>query len=132
MWFGCLGARSKAGGFGWWKIFARACHLGSLGMIAWVVVLHWLRVCDYPCWYSVSYQQTFYIFFVRMRFSNCFVYNCLCALSGTKKMFIVISGFACAYKCIFLVIIFNFLSFFREKQERECSALFSLAEKVIC
>ena len=47
-------------------------------------------------------------------------------------MFIVISGFACAYKCIFLVIIFNFLSFFREKQETECSALFSLAEKVIC
>ena len=31
------------------KIFAKAGDLGSLGMIAWVVVLHWVRVCDYSC-----------------------------------------------------------------------------------
>ena len=31
------------------KIFAKACVLGSIGMIMWVVVLHWLRVCDYSC-----------------------------------------------------------------------------------
>ena len=30
-----------------YKIFAKACDLGSLGMIVWVVVLHWVRVCDY-------------------------------------------------------------------------------------
>ena len=29
------------------KIFAKASDLGSLGMIIWVVVLHWVRVCDY-------------------------------------------------------------------------------------
>ena len=31
------------------KIFAKACDLGSLGMVAWVVFLHWMRVCDYFC-----------------------------------------------------------------------------------
>ena len=31
------------------KIFAKACDLDSLGMIMWVVVLHWVRVCNYPC-----------------------------------------------------------------------------------
>ena len=36
-------------GFGWCKMFGKACDLGSLDMIAWVVVLHWLRVCDYSC-----------------------------------------------------------------------------------
>ena len=36
-------------GFGWCKSFAKACDLGSLGVIAWVVVLIWLRVCDYSC-----------------------------------------------------------------------------------
>ena len=23
--------------------------LGSIGMIMWVVVLHWVRICDYSC-----------------------------------------------------------------------------------
>ena len=27
----------------------KACDLGSIGMIMWVVVLHWVRVCDYSC-----------------------------------------------------------------------------------
>ena len=31
------------------KIFAKACDLGSIGMIMWVVVLHWVRVYDYSC-----------------------------------------------------------------------------------
>ena len=30
-----------------YKIFTKACDLGTLGMITWVVVLHWVRVCDY-------------------------------------------------------------------------------------
>ena len=30
-----------------YKIFAKACDLGSIGMIMWVVVLHWVRVCVY-------------------------------------------------------------------------------------
>ena len=30
-----------------YKIFTKACDLGSLGMITWVVVLQWVRVCDY-------------------------------------------------------------------------------------
>ena len=42
-------------------------------------------------------------FHVRIRFSISFVYNFLCALChGTKKvliLIIVISGFACIYKC---------------------------------
>ena len=37
------------GGFGWFKIFAKACDLVSLGIIAWMVALHWSRVCDYSC-----------------------------------------------------------------------------------
>ena len=63
------------------------CHFGTLGMIACVVVLYWLRVCDYSFCYFVSYHQTIFIYsyFVGMRFSNCFVYNCLCALSWDKK-----------------------------------------------
>ena len=85
------------------------CHFGNLGMIACVVVLYWLRVCDYFFCYFVSYQQTVFIYssFVWMRFSNCFVYNCLCALSWDKKMLIVISGFACIYKCIYFKILFS-------------------------
>ena len=32
------------------KIFAKACGLGSLEMItSWVVVLYWVKVCDYSC-----------------------------------------------------------------------------------
>ena len=27
----------------------KACDLGSIGMIMWVVLLHWVRVCDYSC-----------------------------------------------------------------------------------
>ena len=34
-------------GFVGYKIFAKACDLGSIAMIMWVVVLHWVRVCDY-------------------------------------------------------------------------------------
>ena len=30
-------------------------------MIAWVVVLHWLGICDYSFGYSVYYQQTVFI-----------------------------------------------------------------------
>ena len=44
-------------------------------------------------------------------------------------MLIVISGFTCIYKWIFLIIIFNLSSFFREKRGKECSALLSLAKK---
>ena len=31
------------------KIFAKACDLDSLGMMVWLVVLRWVRVCDYSC-----------------------------------------------------------------------------------
>ena len=41
------GARCK--GLVGCKIFAKACDLCSLGMIALVIVLHWVRVCDYSC-----------------------------------------------------------------------------------
>ena len=42
-------------------------------------------------------------------FSVCFVYSCFCVLCHwTKKMLIVISGFAFIYKYIFLVKISNF------------------------
>ena len=115
------------------KIFVKACDLGILGMIAWVVVLHCLRVCDYSCWYSVCYRQTVFIVslcgcvFLIVLFITPFV---LC--HGTKKMLIVISGFACISKCMFLIIIFNFSPFFHEKQEKVCSALLSSAEKLIC
>ena len=51
----------------------------------------------------------FHSFFVWLRFCISFVDNCLCALChGTKKMLIFINGFAFIYKCIFLVIIFEF------------------------
>ena len=39
------------------KIFAEACDLNSLGTIPWVVVLLWVRVCDYSYGQSVCYQQ---------------------------------------------------------------------------
>ena len=97
-------------------------------MIAWVVVLHW-RVCDYSFCYSVCYQQTVVIvslcgcIFPIVLFITVFV---LC--HGTKKMLIVISGFACIYKCIFLIFIFNLSSFFREKPGKVCSALLSVAK----
>ena len=41
-----------------WKIFAKAGGVHSLGMLAGVVVLHWVRVWDYSSWYFVYYQQT--------------------------------------------------------------------------
>ena len=44
-----MGARSKMGRFGWSKFFVKACGLGSLRITAWVVVLQWLRACDYSC-----------------------------------------------------------------------------------
>ena len=31
------------------KIFVKACDLCSLGMLTWVIVLHWVRVRDYSC-----------------------------------------------------------------------------------
>ena len=99
-------------------------------MIAWVVVLHWLRVSDYSFCHSVCYQQTVFIVslcgcvFPIVLFITVFV---LC--HGTKKMLIVISGFTCIYECIFLIIIFNLSSFFREKRGKICSALLSLARK---
>ena len=67
-----------------------------------MVVLHWLRVSDYSFCYSVCYQETGFIVslcgcvFPIVLFITVFV---LC--HGTKKMLIVISGFACIYKCIF-------------------------------
>ena len=82
------------------KIFAKVCDL---------VVLHWVRVCDYSCSYSICYQQTVFIvslcgcIFLFVLFIIVFV---LCVMG--QKMLIVISGYACIYKCIFLVIIFNF------------------------
>ena len=101
-------------------------------MIVWVVVLHWLRVCDYSFCYSVCYQQTVFIVslcgcvFPIVLFITVFV---LC--HGTKKLLIVISGFTCIYKCIFLIM-FNLSSFFREKRQKVCFALLSLAKKLIC
>ena len=69
---------------------------GNVGMIAWVVVFHWLRVCDYFFFYSVCYQQTAFIV------SLC---GCVCLIglfitvfvlcNGTKTMLIVINGFTC-------------------------------------
>ena len=43
-------------------------------------------------------------------------------------MLILISGFTCIHKWIFLIIIFNLLSFFCEKQVKVCSGLLSLAK----
>ena len=129
MGFGCLGARSNKGGFWWCKNFAKACDLGSVGMIAWVVVLHWLRVCDY-FFGSVCYKQTVFIVslcgfvFPIVLFITVFVFG-----HGTKKMLIVISWFVCIYKCMFLIIIFILSSFFREKWGKVCSALLFLAKK---
>ena len=58
----------------------KACDLGSIGMIMWVVVLHWVRVCLVPA-------NCFNSFFAWMHFSTCFVYDCLCALChGTKNI----------------------------------------------
>ena len=97
------------GGFGGCKIFAKACDVGSIAMIMWVVVLHWVRVWDYSCSYSVCYQQTVFIvslcgcIFLLVLFTTAFV---LCVMG--HKLLIVVSGFACIYKCIFLVIIFYF------------------------
>ena len=39
------GARSES--LGGCRISAKACNLGSLGMLVWVVVLDWVRVWDY-------------------------------------------------------------------------------------
>ena len=97
-------------------------------MIAWVVVLHWLRVCDYSFCYSVCYQQTVFVVSLCgcvcpiVLFGNVFV---LC--NGAIKMLIVISGLACLYKCIFLIIC-N-LSSFSVRNRKVCSALLSLAKK---
>ena len=96
-----------------WKglVCCKDSHLDSIGMIMWVVLLHWVRVCDYSCWYSVCYQQTVFIvslcgcIFLFVLFITVFV---LCVMG--QKMLIVISGFDCIYKCIFLVIILNFSS----------------------
>ena len=102
-------------------------------MIAWVVVLNWFRVCNYSFCYSVCYQQTVFIVslcecvFPIVSFITVFM---LC--HGTKKMLIVISRFTCIYKCTFLIIIFNLSSFFREKRGKVCSAVLSLAKKLIC
>ena len=102
-------------------------------MIAWVNVLNWLRVCDYSFCFSVCYQQTVFIvslcgyIFPIVLFITVFV---LC--HGTKKMFIVVSGFTCIYKCIFLIIVLNLSSFFREKRGKVSSALLCLAKKLIC
>ena len=74
-------------------------------MIVWVVVLHWLRVCDYSFCYSVCYQQTVFVVSLCgcvcpiVLFVNVFV---LC--NGTIKMLIVISGFTCLCQCLFLII----------------------------
>ena len=106
--------------------------MGSVGMIVWVVVLHWLSVCDYSFCYSISYQQTVFIvplcgcIFPIVLFINVFV---LC--HGTKKMVILISRFTCIYKCTFLIIIFKLSSFFLDKREKVSSPLLSLAEKLI-
>ena len=73
-------------------------------------------------------------------FSVCFFYSCFCALCHwTKKMLIVISGFAFIYKYIFLVMISNFhhwqcfFFFFvsHEKRGKVRSALLSSSEKLI-
>ena len=54
---------------------------GNVEMIAWVVVFHWLRVCDYFFFlFCLLPANCFYSFFVWMRLPNWFVYNCLCAL----------------------------------------------------
>ena len=74
-------------------------------MIAWVVVLHQLRVFDYSFCYSVCYQQTVFVVSLCgcvcpiVLFVNVFV---LC--NGTIKMLIVISGFTCLCQCVFLII----------------------------
>ena len=75
-------------------------------------------------------RNCFHSFFVWMRFSVCFVYNGLCALChGTKKMVIVISGFAFIYKYIYLVLIIGSVLFFslflRNRESMFCAAFFS-------
>lgn len=40
-------------GLGGHKILAKACNLAGVGMLAWEVVLDWVRVWDNACQYSV-------------------------------------------------------------------------------
>ena len=87
--------------------FAKACDLHSAGMIAWVVVLHWLRLCDYSFCYSVCYQQTVFIVSLCGCVFPIVLFITVFVLSWDKKLLIVISGFTCIYKCTFLIIIFN-------------------------
>ena len=91
------------------KIFAMACDLSSIGMIVWVVVLHWVKVCDYSCWHSVYYQEAVFIVFLCgcIFLSVLFITGFVLCVMG-QKMLIVISKFACVCKCLFLVTIFNF------------------------
>ena len=103
--------------------FAKACDLHSAGMIAWVVVLHWLRLCDYSFCYSVCYQQTVFIVSLCGCVFPIVLFITVFVLSWDKKLLIVISGFTCIYKCTFLIIIFNLSSFFCEKQGKVCSEL---------
>ena len=36
-------------GLGGCKNLAKACNMGGLGMLAWVIVLDWVRIWDYAC-----------------------------------------------------------------------------------
>ena len=102
--------------------------MGNVGMIAWVVVLHQLRVLDYSFCYSVYDQQTVFVVSLCgcvcpiVLFVNVFV---LC--NGTIKMLIVISGFTCLCQCVFLIIC-NLSSFSGESM---FYAAF-LSKKLIC
>ena len=88
--------------------------------------------CDYSFCYFVCYQQAVFIVSSCKRVFRIVLFITVFVLChGTKKMLIVISGFACIYKCIFLIIIFNLSSFLHEKRGKVCSALLSLAKKLI-
>ena len=116
MGFGCLGARSKKGGFCLCKIFAKACDLGLCmdDSVSGCFTLG--ESCDYSFCYFVCYQPAVFIVSLCERVFPIVLFITVFVLChGTKKMLIVISGFACIYKCIFLIIIFNLLFAERKK-----------------
>ena len=88
-----------------------AFDLCSVGMLVWVVVLHWLRVCDYFFYYSVCYQQTVLIVSLRgCVFLIALFITVVAFCHMRKKKLIVISGFTCIDKMYIFNYDFQFIS----------------------
>ena len=93
---------------------AKACNLGSLGMLAWMVVLNWVGVWDYAFWYFFCYQQTVLIvFFVCVDGFFLFVlfnFHCaLCSVSWEKMKCGLLSVDQWIY--FYLIHIFSYFQF---------------------